>query len=73
MSRSDRIRSTYQTHEIILHPGDVLVQYTDGLSEAMDDDEEEYGDLRVQGSLLGNLEAPDLKGILDGIIEDVVA
>ena len=67
-SRSDRIRATCKTNEIDLHPGDILVQYTDGLSEAMDAEEEEFGDLRIQVSLIANLETPDLKSVIDHVV-----
>lgn len=35
--------ATYEAQELTLEPGDVLVLYTDGLTEAANADEEEYG------------------------------
>ncbi len=37
----------YESGEVLFRPGDVLVLYTDGLSEAMDDNDIEYGDQRL--------------------------
>ncbi|MHC5067709.1 MAG: PP2C family protein-serine/threonine phosphatase [Planctomycetota bacterium] len=39
-----------------LEPGDVLFQYTDGLSEIQDADSNEYGDLRVVGQMIAHLD-----------------
>lgn len=39
---------TYEEESIDFMPGDVLVLYTDGVSEAMNDDEEEYGEERIK-------------------------
>jgi len=57
---------------IELQPGDVLLQYTDGVTEANDEDGNEYGDARLFGSLLANLELP-LQQIVDEIASDVLA
>ncbi|UCC80810.1 MAG: SpoIIE family protein phosphatase [Candidatus Zixiibacteriota bacterium] len=37
----------YETGEVLFEPGDVLVLYTDGLSEAMDDNNIEFGEQRL--------------------------
>lgn len=37
----------YETGEISIKPGDMLVLYTDGLSEAMDNNDIEYGEARL--------------------------
>jgi len=42
----------YETGEILFEPGDMLVLYTDGLSEAMDDSNTEYGEKRLTEHLL---------------------
>lgn len=42
----------YQTEELDLKPGDWLVFYTDGLTEAMSVHEEEYGQSRLEQALL---------------------
>lgn len=73
MSSSERIRSTFHVAEMILQPGDLIAQYTDGLSEAMDADQREYGDLRIQGSLLSSLEGgTDLTAVLEGVVSQVL-
>ena len=55
-----------------LQPGDVLVYYTDGLTEAEDDEGHDYGINRVQQSVLaaGGLSA---EAIRDHIVQDVIA
>lgn len=40
-------QSTYQKETVQLHPGDVLVLYTDGVSEAMNTQQEEFGEERL--------------------------
>jgi sigma-B regulation protein RsbU (phosphoserine phosphatase) len=39
--------SEYEEESIKLFPGDLLIMYTDGVSEAMNDDDEEYSDERI--------------------------
>ena len=55
-----------------LHPGDVLMQYTDGLTEAMDSEGNEFGELQLYSSFFAhaNLSAQDL---VDAIAVDVVS
>ena len=55
-----------------LVPGDVLMQYTDGVTEATDAEGTEYGDARLFGSLLAILEQP-LQQVVDEIASDVLA
>jgi serine phosphatase RsbU (regulator of sigma subunit) len=61
-------------HVDVVHmqPGDVLMQYTDGLTEAMDSDGNEFGELQLYSSLFAhaNLSAQDL---VDAIAADVVS
>ena len=38
---------TYESHGVQLQPGDVLLAYTDGISEAMTADDEEWGEGRM--------------------------
>lgn len=56
---------------IDLQPGDVLLQYTDGITEATDADGVEFGESRLFGSLLGNLELP-LQQVVDEIAREVL-
>ncbi len=39
--------TSYQESTLALRPGDLLVAYTDGISEALNPDEEEYGESRL--------------------------
>jgi serine phosphatase RsbU (regulator of sigma subunit) len=56
---------------IELQPGDVLLQYTDGLTEAADAEGNEYGEGRMCGCLLAGLDLP-LQELVDGMAEDVL-
>jgi hypothetical protein len=55
-----------------LQPGDVLLQYTDGLTEAMDSESQEFGESRLYASLFTHLSKPGQE-LVDAIGEDVVA
>jgi sigma-B regulation protein RsbU (phosphoserine phosphatase) len=44
--------------EVQLSPGDTLVLYTDGITEAADAGGEEFGDLRLQQTVTGGLGLP---------------
>lgn len=57
---------------IHLSPGDMLVQYTDGVTEAMDAESVEFGEMRFYASLLGNLDKP-AQDTVDAIAADVIA
>ena len=46
-------QGAYEAERLVLDPGDVLLIYTDGLSEARNADGEEYGDERVLESVRG--------------------
>jgi sigma-B regulation protein RsbU (phosphoserine phosphatase) len=61
---------TYSTGEVQLQPGDIVVMYTDGVSEAMSEAEEEYGEERLLSCLQKNTSL-DAQGILYAILEDV--
>ena len=50
--------SSYETGTGVMAPGDVLVLYTDGVTEAMDAEENEYGETRLEGDLLELLNLP---------------
>ncbi len=60
---------TVKTGSIELQPGDVLMQYTDGLTEASNPHREEFGDLRAAGSLIGVCDLPH-HNIVDRIAVD---
>lgn len=44
----------YQVGEISMAPGDMVILYTDGVTEAMSKQREEYGDDRLQALFAGN-------------------
>jgi sigma-B regulation protein RsbU (phosphoserine phosphatase) len=45
---------SFEQGVIALHPGDVLIAFTDGVSEAMNRDDEELGELRLAELILGS-------------------
>jgi sigma-B regulation protein RsbU (phosphoserine phosphatase) len=64
--------ATYTEETVSLHPGDVLVAYTDGVTEAWNPHEEEFGDDRLN-AVLGRLAPLSARSILDGVMEAVEA
>jgi phosphoserine phosphatase RsbU/P len=54
-----------------LQPGDVLVQYTDGLTEASNDKNVEFGDARLYASIFNHLDG-SLQELVDKIAGDVI-
>jgi len=59
----------YTASEAILRPGDTIVLYTDGLTEAAGPDEEEYGEERLAG-FCGRHRADDLQTLAAAIEAD---
>jgi len=53
-----------------LIPGDLIVVFSDGVSEAMNEAGEEYSDERLMASLTANASKP-LQQILDALFADV--
>jgi sigma-B regulation protein RsbU (phosphoserine phosphatase) len=62
--------STYQAKQIVLRPGDGLFLYTDGVTEAMDRDENEFTDARL-GECLKRLNGSALAEMVTGVIDEV--
>ena len=60
----------YQEGEIMLRNGDVLLCFTDGVSEAMNEAGEEYGEERMQELVMPLLER-SAREIVDALVEDV--
>jgi serine phosphatase RsbU (regulator of sigma subunit) len=54
-----------------LVPGDVLIQWTDGATEAADAHGNPYGDHRLYGAVLSLFEKP-MQELVDGVAEDVL-
>jgi len=62
----------YERGQIELHSGDVVAMFTDGVTEAMNPEDEEYDDPRLE-ELLVKVRDKSAQGILDTVIEDVEA
>jgi sigma-B regulation protein RsbU (phosphoserine phosphatase) len=59
-----------ETHLLQLHSGDILIQYTDGVTEAMNKNQEEYGEERFFSCIkkMGNVSA---EKIVQLIVDDI--
>ncbi|NMB78622.1 MAG: SpoIIE family protein phosphatase, partial [Methanomicrobiales archaeon] len=57
---------------LMLRPGDILVLYTDGVTEAFNEQEEYFGEDRLQACIEQNRALP-AQGILDMLIRDIRA
>jgi phosphoserine phosphatase RsbU/P len=62
--------SDYEQESTELQPGDLLVMFTDGVTEAMDPEDEEYGDERLERLLLDNRHRSAAE-IFDTLMEDL--
>ncbi|MCW5964490.1 MAG: SpoIIE family protein phosphatase [Bryobacterales bacterium] len=63
-------RSTQQQAHVSIGPGDILVIYTDGVSEAVNEKDEEYGLDRLRDTVR-RLRHQSSKTIVDGIFEAI--
>ena len=61
----------YDVHKIVLHPGDTMLLYTDGVTEAMNGREELFEESRLESSLQ-RLNGAPLKEMLEGINADLM-
>jgi sigma-B regulation protein RsbU (phosphoserine phosphatase) len=61
----------YDVHKIVLHPGDTILLYTDGVTEAMNGNKELFNESRLETSLQ-RLNGHLLKDMLAGITSDVM-
>lgn len=59
-----------KVQRIELQPGDLMLQYTDGIIEAIDENDEDYGLHRVCASLFG-LMGDDVQAVVDGMAAEV--
>lgn len=63
---------TYEEEHFVLEPGDVAVLYSDGISEAQNESEEEYGTERLIEALREHADG-SADGIVQGVIDDLDA
>jgi sigma-B regulation protein RsbU (phosphoserine phosphatase) len=57
----------YEVARFRLEPGDTMLLYTDGLSEARHADGEEFGEPRIERALAGHSSQPRPRLVLDGV------
>jgi sigma-B regulation protein RsbU (phosphoserine phosphatase) len=68
----ERFEQLLCEHTRPLHPGDVIVLYTDGITEAMDADGELFGDAAL-AKVLASQHHLDVAGIRERVLRDVKA
>ena len=61
----------YQQHRTQLQPGDTLLMYTDGVTEAFSPQEIAYGEARLSSWFRQNDEPIDAAALVDGLVSDV--
>ena len=62
--------STFRTDKVRLNPGDFIFFYTDGVTETMDAQRQEYGE-RLLLNVLSNSRALGPQNILDSVLDDL--
>ena len=61
----------YEAMTVVLEPGERLLLYTDGITEATNRADEEYGDLRLEAFVRSEHHRPG-RELVDGIVADVL-
>ena len=61
----------YEAMTLELQPGHRLLMYTDGVTEAANPADEEYGDVRLEAYVRDRAQEPG-RPLIDGIITDVL-
>ena len=62
----------YEQGSVRIEPGDLLILFTDGVTEVMDSEDLEFGENRLLDLVLRHLDAP-LEQLVDGIFEELAA
>ena len=62
----------YEEETVALQPGDVLVIYSDGVSEAMNPDGQQFGDEKIREVIAAHRNRP-AAGIIDALVKAVRA
>jgi sigma-B regulation protein RsbU (phosphoserine phosphatase) len=62
--------STYEENSIFLKSGDIILFYTDGVTEAKDEDDIEFGERKLIDAAIESKNKPAIK-IIEHIIEDI--
>jgi len=60
----------YESRRIVLAAGDCLLMFTDGITEAMDENEEMFGDDRLAALLAQLAPGRSARGIVDGLMHE---
>ena len=63
-------QSELQVQRFSFHPGDVLVLYTDGVTEAMNASHDQFGQDRLETALRAS-EGASAEGVLDTIVKAI--
>ena len=61
---------TFQSNQTVLNIGDTLVMYTDGVNEATNKSQEEYGEARME-QVLAEMNGKTCREVIDGQLADV--
>ena len=65
-------QATFDEETLTLQPGDVIIAFSDGVSEALNESGEEFGEERLLASIdVHRQESP--QGLLDGLLRDLRA
>lgn len=62
----------YQSARLVLRPGDILLMYTDGVTEAMNPDHELFSEKRLKAVLSASRES-SLEGLSEELMEQILA